>query len=213
MNLNDFAAQVYQNAVEHGFWQDAPELETPLALIHAEWSEALEEYRAGRPMVWYECTEGPETREPFLCTPEDESDCLNYGREAECEHRSKKPEGIAVELIDGCLRILDLFGRYGMNCDATAEDLINRVRAKHPNLSGKLPLPMLVCELHSLISIAYETRFIVTSEKSRSVYQLFEDALGLVFLWLKENGLDPEKLMVEKHEYNKTRPYLHGKKF
>lgn len=211
MNLNDFAAQVYQNAVKHGFWEDAPELETSLALIHAEWSEALEEYRAGRPMTWYECTEGPEAREPFLCAPENEAECLNYGREAKCEYRGKKPEGIAVELIDGCLRILDLFGRYGMDCNATAEGLINRVRANNPKLNKDTPLPTLVCALHSLTARAGDRCYAVTN-KAAALAPL-EAALGLVFFWTSENGVDPEKLMVEKHEYNKTRPYLHGKKF
>lgn len=29
--------------------------------------------------------------------------------------------------------------------------------------------------------------------------------------WVRINGLDPEAIMREKHEYNKTRPYKHGK--
>lgn len=39
-----------------------------------------------------------------------------------------------------------------------------------------------------------------------------EAALGLVFFWTSEKGVDPEALMVQKHEFNKSRPYKHGKK-
>ena len=31
--------------------------------------------------------------------------------------------------------------------------------------------------------------------------------------WVKGQGLDPLGILLMKHEYNKTRPYKHGKKF
>lgn len=34
-----------------------------------------------------------------------------------------------------------------------------------------------------------------------------------VFVWLEANGCeDPKAVMIEKHEYNKSRPYRHGGK-
>ena len=36
------------------------------------------------------------------------------------------------------------------------------------------------------------------------------DILLVVLTWFGRNGLDPEKFMLAKHEYNKTRPYRHG---
>ena len=39
------------------------------------------------------------------------------------------------------------------------------------------------------------------------------EALSLGFSWVKKQGLDPLELLLKKHEYNKTRPYKHGKQF
>lgn len=104
MNMNEWAHEIHKNAVNHGWWENDRELPEILMLIVSELSEALEEYRAGRPMVW---------------------------------HEERKPEGIAVEVIDALIRILD---------------------------------------------------------------------------WCGKEGIDVEALVNEKHEYNKTRPYKHGKR-
>ena len=31
--------------------------------------------------------------------------------------------------------------------------------------------------------------------------------------WLGAKGIDPEKVIAEKHDYNTKRPYRHGKKY
>ena len=213
MNLNRFLKEVHQNAVDHGFWEGERDITESAALIHSEWSEALEEYRADRPMVWYECKE-IEHAVPHICAPENEYDCLAYGKLLEgedCQYRCKKPEGIAVELLDGCIRILDLFGKHGRTCSSpTITELVNRVHASNPTLTKDTSLPALVCALHSLTAKAADRAFTLTN-KAQALTPL-EPAMGLVFYWLMENGIDPEKLMVKKHEYNKSRPYKHGKK-
>ncbi len=45
-DLNQFAAEVHQNAIDHGFWEDSTD-ERQIALIHSEWSEALQADRSG----------------------------------------------------------------------------------------------------------------------------------------------------------------------
>ena len=210
MNLNKFAKEVHQNAVDHGFWEDERDITETIALIHSEFSEALEEYRANRPMIWFECKE-IEHSTPKVCAPKDEYDYLVFDQKGTCPHRGKKPEGIAVELIDGCIRILDLFGKNGRVCSSsTIAELINRIRANNPKLNEDTPLPTLVCALHSLTARAGDRCYAVTN-KDAALAPL-EAALGLVFFWTSENGVDPEALMVQKHEFNKSRPYKHGKK-
>lgn len=45
-DLNEFAKEVHENAVNHGFWEDSTD-ERQIALIHSEWSEALQADRSG----------------------------------------------------------------------------------------------------------------------------------------------------------------------
>ncbi len=204
MNLNRFLKEVHQNAVNHGFWEGERDITESAALIHSEWSEALEEYRADRPMHYYNVG-------AFCESCSDRPVMMREICEADCCEDSKKPEGIAVELIDGCIRILDLFGKYGRTCRSTTiTELINRIHASNPTLTKDTSLPTLVCALHSLTANAADRAFALTN-KAQAITPL-EPAMGLVFYWLTENGVDPEKLMLEKHEYNKSRPYKHGKK-
>lgn len=45
MTINEFAAEVHKNAVDHGWWEGERTFPEIVALIHSEVSEALEEYR------------------------------------------------------------------------------------------------------------------------------------------------------------------------
>ena len=37
--------------------------------------------------------------------------------------------------------------------------------------------------------------------------------LGIAMSWVKKQGLDPLAILLEKHEFNRSRPYKHGKRF
>ena len=111
MNLNEWAATIHENAVAHGWWESERELPEILMLIVSELAEALEESRAGRPMEWHLCKGSHE--------PCDEAFCSFYSV-AGCtlDHFDPKPEGIAVEVIDALIRILDWCGHEGMDVES-----------------------------------------------------------------------------------------------
>ena len=209
MLINELAKAVHENAVAHGWWDDKREAPEIIALIHSEWSEALEEARAGRPLVWYGCGEAENCN--IICNPHDEYECRMYGRELECEFRVKKPEGIAVELIDGCIRILDYFGEMDANIQegdgsqSTLECLYSDANVE------KVPddVAHLVAYLHQYTSQAMANS---TDLIHVNIFGLLS-ALAAALSWVKKQGLDPLTILLEKHEYNKTRPYKHGKKF
>ena len=204
MNINEFSKEVHQNAVDHGFWDEDHDITETIALIHSEWSEALEEYRSGRPMVWYAVN----------------ADCQMCGNrpvmyDEICEMNNcdegHKPEGVAVELLDGCIRILDLFGKYGRLCNSSSvAEMMQKIKANNPKLNKDTPLPMLVSALHSFTARAGDKAIVATSKAM--AFNSLEAAIGMAFFWISENGVDPEALMVRKHEFNKSRPYKHGKK-
>ena len=199
MDLNEFAREVHANACAHGWWDEERDTAEIIALIHSEWSEALEEYRAGRPMVWHECMDegqAPEAR-PVVC--EQCTDCYYYGKE--CEHRGEKPEGIAVELIDGCIRILDFAAH-------------EKVSLEFENIEELFPnFPTQITALHYYTSSVMN--YVGSNGKLKApnrIPELLGEMIDNVFKYIRTQGLDPEKIMREKHEYNKTRPYRHGGK-
>lgn len=199
MDLNEFAKEVHANACAHGWWDEERDIAEVIALIHSEWSEALEEYRAGRPMVWHECMDegqAPEDR-PVVC--EQCTDCYYYGKE--CEHRGEKPEGIAVELIDGCIRILDFAAH-------------EKVSLEFENIEELFPnFPTQITALHYYTSSVMN--YVGSNGKLKApnrIPELLGEMIDNVFKYIRTQGLDPEKIMLEKHEYNKTRPYRHGGK-
>ena len=109
MKLNQFAKDVHENAVAHGWYEREPTLPEAIALIHSELSEALEEYRNGKPMVYGCCN-----IEGAVCDHSEECD-------REPGDLSCKPEGIAVELCDAVIRILDTLAFYGVNIESVLE--------------------------------------------------------------------------------------------
>lgn len=106
--LNDFAAEVHKNAVAHGWWDKERTLPEVLMLCVSELSEALEEYRSNRPNLY--------------CTEYDEDHCEPCAALCEtCANNGSKPQGVAVELADCILRILDYCGRVGIDIETAIE--------------------------------------------------------------------------------------------
>lgn len=125
MNINELAKEVHENAVAHGWWEKPPTLPEALCLIHAELSEALEEYREGNQLIYGTCALAAED-----CKFSGVCDRVGRPGEGEGIDGPCKPEGIAVELADVILRTLDLMAALGVDVDAV-------VMAKHKYNLGR----------------------------------------------------------------------------
>ena len=109
--FNELAWEIHENAMAHGWWEENRTFPEIVALCHSELSEALEEYRNGRPMVY--CV-NPDC-EILRSRGTGEDVCCNV-----CGFRDgkAKPEGITTEMADCIIRILDWAGAEGIDMDA-----------------------------------------------------------------------------------------------
>lgn len=204
-NLTAFAKEVHENAKAHGWWEEERDVDEVKALIHSEWSEALEEARAGRPMEWYVCKHGDR-----ICDPKLNCTLMDYKAE-DCPMRIAKPEGIAVELIDGVIRILDWMASQYDDPDsdewAVFKECMDTAGADVHMIYGvnvkDMKASKLVNALHDFTSMA-------TGIETEEQYGI---VVGAVFEWIRAKGMEPEAILMRKHRYNTTRPYKHGKKF
>lgn len=202
-DLQAFAREVHKNAVEHGWWEGERKSSTIRALIVSEFSEALEEARAGRPMVWHKCNDPAEGLE--ICELNAECPCKVDMFDCDCHAYDAKPEGIAVELIDGCIRILDCLEYEGL--------VLERLSAwmERAKLITNVELEKNIqdLDLDDLIDFG---EYLVNRSRDLKQYYL-SAAFGLVWEWLQKQSLSPEWIIRNKHRYNRTRPYKHGKVF
>lgn len=117
MGLNEWAAAIHENAVKHGWWEEERGLPEILMLCVSELSEALEEYRSGKPMLYCENMRHKSCEE-----------CMEH--RPGCHNRENKPEGIAVEVADCLIRIMDWCGKEGLDIEWI-------VRMKHDYNKGR----------------------------------------------------------------------------
>lgn len=208
-SLAEACSLIHANAVAHGWWEDERDPEEIYALIHSEWSEALEEARAGRTNKWHMCTADDHVD---LC----EGANCSYHDNGNCPYMASKPEGTYVELIDGVLRIMDYLGKTGGAQEYNAEPATYYFTMEGPEGEEwtreveSWSLPRLINELHRETFAACALR---RGEESDLEAEALLRAATLVWTWVGGQGLDPATMLAEKHAYNLTRPYKHGKKF
>ena len=114
--------------------------------------------------------------------------------------------------IDGCIRILDYMGK--LEADLQEDGRASEVEGLYTDANvAKVPekLPELVAALHIYTAGSMMTR----SFHDLSIPDIFPllEGMAAALSWVKKQGLDPLAILLEKHAYNKTRPYKHGKKF
>ena len=191
MKLNKFAQEVHENAVKHGWWDEPRTFGEIVALCHSELSEALEEYRSGKPMAYFV------ERNGFTVTEMR-------------ERRGEKPEGIAVEMADCIIRVLDYMGKEGFNVDALLREAPKAIMCDVPVRVYAASLGDRIARWHLLLSLAYACW--CNSAGTHAAALRMALCICEIVEWAEEAGVDMEMVLDTKHEYNKTRPYRHGGK-
>lgn len=204
-NFPQTALEVHQISVTHGFKHDNHA--QLIALMHSELSEAFESDR--------------NHESPYrLILEADFGDATIEGEHGEF-NLTHKPVGWAVELIDCCIRIFDFYGylqrekftetgylkkgefiENGRGTDTgRTHNVYNKIR------DGDATLPWIVTVCHNYISASFDIeRGII--HNSAYLY----DVIFFIISYLEFLGIAPKKIMSEKIEYNRQRPYRHGGK-
>lgn len=186
IDWNDLTAKVHENAVTHGWWDKTPTFGEIVALCHSELSEALEQLRAGNPMLWHDYDQAK---------------------------RQPKPEGVAVELADCILRILDWIGHENLPAGEMIAKGARSVTIGTAGTPGGASLAEHIARWHLLLSMAYDCA-VRCPEAAPSLFAAARMALCVceILDWAEKNGVDMPAVLAEKHAYNLTRPFRHGGK-
>jgi hypothetical protein len=188
MNLNNLIKDAYEIAKEKGWHDDPVSFPDYIANIHAELSEAWEEWRNNRGLneVYYTCERDYECG---LYEP--------HGINQECMGCSKhKPCGIPFELADVVIRICDMFGELKI----TEEELSNQ----YLFYSTSDEFGRFITNCHSEASLSFDNY--------RLSYTFSRGLILTIEYFCKENGIDLEQAIELKMAYNRTRPYRHNGK-
>ena len=196
INWNDFAKKVHQVAVDKGLWDQPVTIDDVVCGCICELAEAVNKRRNGRPNVYHLCE--PSGEKALPCNIDCGGEC-SIAHGMPCEFRDPKPEGVAVELADCVLRLLDYLA-------TTDVDLSNMYPVK---IMADGPFTSFVTDIViNLISARIDQGNDKAENGCGSLRFFIERILGFAAV----NNIDLESILREKHEYNKTRPYRHGGK-
>lgn len=212
MKMTEFSTDIHRNAVDHGWWEGPRTCGEIIALCHSELSEALEEYRAKRPMLYFPCNSGG------LCVDDRPLENLTCGSrvrkasdpETFCSARSNKPEGIAVELADCIIRILDWFGKEELDADQLLTEARTFMYCDVPRRLFAASPGDYIARWHLLLSLAFSCWCRASGTYAAAIRMAL--CVNEIYEWAAEHGVDMDAVLREKHAYNKTRPYRHGGK-
>ena len=210
MKINEWCKEVHEVAVAHGWWETEVDPYTAAALMHSELSEALEEYRNGNALIYTPCMTWGDGRE---CTKDKCEDWDNGICNLTC--LMPKPEGIAIELADCAIRIMDYLGAQDFDVETFDDDPDDAFDSEiedvaENNVYGLQGMKFceLICEIHRTISL-------YSRDCMFCDFEPLVDALSITLGFMR-SLLSPETrvedVIAMKHEYNKTRPYRHGGK-
>lgn len=111
MTIKELTADIHQNAKDHGWWDENRSFGDIIALCHSELSESLEEYRRKKPMIYFR-VDAYENAAIGDCVEETDLTLWNG---------AQKLEGIATEMADCIIRILDWAGKEEIDMESIIE--------------------------------------------------------------------------------------------
>lgn len=183
MDLNKLRDQAYKSACEHGFHDEVYSISHYLCLIISELMEAVEADRK-RDHADMDAYEKYEGRITF------EENFVRHIKNT-----------VEDELADACIRILDLFGAVIWY---SSIDLNKAIKEYDSEPKDFFNLYALFTEkIYSLVLDICAYRFIVDLVR----------ILKRIFILAGSLGIDIERHIELKMQYNQTRPRLHGKKY
>lgn len=185
IDLNKLAQELHAAAVEKGFWNVENAESRHIAKMHCELSEAVQEDRCGRPLLYVDDIE-LETRiiDPAM-----------FG--------GRKPEGVATELADFVMMALDYMAHAGVDFEEEAGDVFAEC-CTHPEIREDVKDRDL-CDLVNVLHSA-----IVDVDEDGDLSALIVVIL-VTCAWLEIRGCDLWEVIRLKMAYNKSRPALHGR--
>lgn len=191
ISLTELSKEIHKNAIEHGWCDRERSLGEIIALCHSELSEALEEFRNGKPNAYV--VRDTSTFPQYESCKKEITDIHNW-------REDEKPEGIATELADCIIRILDYCGEYNIDVDKELYDVaecgIDCIVDIKPDFAD------FICDCHNYLSYSYRAQDIIS----------LLNVVLLINKWANKNNVDMGTIMYVKHKYNITRPYRHGGK-
>lgn len=201
MTFEDLRKEIHENAVRHGFWDDGTmeDIAHVCNLINTEWAEAIQSNRETPILHYFEI--GPQCDEQGC---PDEPDGPMLCQEPVC-FLGKKPEGTAVELIDGVIRIFDL--AEGRGWDNFSFDWRGIDQEERQLYIEEFTLDALCSLLFAETGAAG-----VAETESEQELHLYA-CVTHVLTWLMFQGVDPMVLIREKMDFNAKRERLHGRRY
>jgi NTP pyrophosphatase (non-canonical NTP hydrolase) len=117
--IGELQARVHKVSQGKGWWAAERTVGDLIALMHSELTEALEEYREGREPgdVYYTCQELDADGRVVGSSVAESRGEIPPGMLA-------RPEGVAVQLGDCVIRVLDFCARWGVDLESLLEEKV-----------------------------------------------------------------------------------------
>lgn len=188
IDWNDFAREVHAVAVDKGWWDKPVSFDDIICECLVHLGRAYEEHRNGRPNLYHLCVASGDKRNH--CDLDLGKPCPLATGELECEYRDPKPEGVAVELADCVLRLLDYLATtvWEYPCYPTPVKL-------EDTFTG------FICYLHFSLTCARAARFVAEGSAGQHITHI----ISMIWTWAAKEGVDLESILNELHKCEKAR--------